>query len=51
MQVTAAMKTAKFVPALNPPMVLVAIMLKPSIGADTHPYHFALESAFPGQCL
>ena len=52
MQVTAAMKTAKLVSACNPPMVPVAVMeLLASIGANTQPNHFAVESAFPGQCL
>ena len=52
MQVIAAMKTAKLVSASNPPMVPVAVMeLLASIGANTQPNHFAVESAFPGQCM
>ena len=52
MQVTVAMKTVKLVSACNPPMVPVAVMeLLASIGANSLPNHFAVESAFPGQCL
>ena len=52
MQVTAVRQAANFVSAFQLPMVTVVVLeLLASIGADTHSYHLAEESAFPGQCL